>query len=133
VLLQGVSTDAGDYSSEYWELCLDPSSSYCTSPPPPILRSITNNCNRGIMPRALFAGVFLVVGWGSIESNPIIHKTLFLLRDSHLIPLDHPLVGLKKLSIAKFLAIQWAFYAAIIAISETIGQYFRIPSSSLSE
>lgn len=85
------------------------------------------------MPRALFAGVFLVVGWGSIESNPIIHKTLFLLRDSHLIPLDHPLVGLKKLSIAKFLAIQWAFYAAIIAISETIGQYFRIPSSSLYE
>ena len=74
------------------------------------------------MPRALFAGVFLVVGWGSVESNDIVHKTLFLLRDSRLIPLDHPLRGVKKLSIAKFVAIQWAFYAGIIAISETIGE-----------
>ncbi|KIW87619.1 uncharacterized protein Z519_11593 [Cladophialophora bantiana CBS 173.52] len=34
-----------------------------------------------LMPRALFSGVFFVVGWGSIESDRIVKKILFLLRE----------------------------------------------------
>lgn len=76
----------------------------------------------GLMSRAMFAGIFIVVGWGSVEGNGIVHKTLYLLRDSNLIPTDHPLKEIKKLSILKFIGVQWLFFAAIIAISETIGE-----------
>ncbi|GAA6018663.1 hypothetical protein JCM10207_009001 [Rhodosporidiobolus poonsookiae] len=74
----------------------------------------------GLMSRAMFAGIFIVVGWGSVEGNGIVHKTLFLLRDPKMTPPTHPLYNIKKLSILKFISIQWLFFAAIIAISETI-------------
>ncbi|GAA5910691.1 Bor1p [Sporobolomyces salmoneus] len=74
----------------------------------------------GLMSRAMFAGIFIVVGWGSVEGNGIVHKTLYLLRDPNLIPADHPLKEIKKSSILKFIGVQWLFFAAIIAISETI-------------
>ncbi|GAA5867536.1 hypothetical protein JCM1840_002543 [Sporobolomyces johnsonii] len=74
----------------------------------------------GLMSRAMFAGIFLVVGWGSVEGNGIVHKTLYLLRDRDMTPRSHPLFDVKKASIAKFVAIQWLFFAAIIAVSETI-------------
>ncbi|GAA5882857.1 hypothetical protein JCM16303_002497 [Sporobolomyces ruberrimus] len=74
----------------------------------------------GLMSRAMFAGIFIVVGWGSVEGNGIVHKTLYVLRDSNLIPSDHPLKEIKKSSILKFIGVQWLFFAAIIAISETI-------------
>lgn len=73
------------------------------------------------MSRAMFAGIFIVVGWGSVEGNGIVHKTLYVLRDSNLIPPDHPLKEIRKSSILKFIGVQWLFFAAIIAISETIG------------
>lgn len=31
----------------------------------------------GLMLKTMFAGIFLVMGWASIEGNPIIHRTLF--------------------------------------------------------
>lgn len=74
----------------------------------------------GLMSRAMFAGIFIVVGWGSVEGNGIVHKTLYVLRDSNLIPPDHPLKEIRKSSILKFIGVQWLFFAAIIAISETI-------------
>ncbi|GAA5840606.1 hypothetical protein JCM3766R1_000709 [Sporobolomyces carnicolor] len=74
----------------------------------------------GLMSRAMFAGIFIVVGWGSVEGNGIVHKTLYLLRDRELIPPDHPLKEIKKMSIFKFIGVQWLFFAAIIAVSETI-------------
>jgi hypothetical protein len=79
------------------------------------------------MSKAMFAGVFLVVGWGSVEGNGIVHKTLFLLRDPNLTPVDHPLLKVRKSSIAKFIGIQWLFFAAIVAISETIGRFSCAP------
>lgn len=75
----------------------------------------------GLMSRAMFAGIFIVVGWGSVEGNGIVHKTLFLLRDQRLTPRDHPLLRVRKSSIVKFIAVQWIFFAAIIAVSECIG------------
>ena len=77
------------------------------------------------MSRAMFAGVFLVVGWASVESSGIIHKTLFLLRDPKLTPPDHPLNTARKRSIIKYIAVQWLFFAAIVAISETVGAFCR--------
>ncbi|GAA6041008.1 hypothetical protein JCM8097_000538 [Rhodosporidiobolus ruineniae] len=74
----------------------------------------------GLMPRAMFAGIFLVVGWGSVEGNGIVHKTLFLLRDPKMTPSTHPLFAVRKVAILKFVAIQWLFFGAIIAVSETI-------------
>ncbi|GAA5858350.1 hypothetical protein JCM8547_004661 [Rhodosporidiobolus lusitaniae] len=74
----------------------------------------------GLMSRAMFAGIFLVVGWGSVEGNGIVHKTLFLLRDPKMTPSSHPLYNIKRSSIVKFVAVQWAFFAALIAVSETI-------------
>ncbi|GAA5924493.1 hypothetical protein JCM1841_004602 [Sporobolomyces salmonicolor] len=74
----------------------------------------------GLMSRAMFAGIFLVVGWGSVEGSGIVHKTLYLLRDRDMTPKSHPLFNVKKGSIFRFVAIQWLFFAAIIAVSETI-------------
>ncbi|GAA5955163.1 hypothetical protein JCM8115_001870 [Rhodotorula mucilaginosa] len=74
----------------------------------------------GLMARAMFAGIFLVVGWGSIEGNGIVHKTLYLFRDRRMTPTNHPLYRISKRSIAEFVAIQWIFFAAMIAVSETI-------------
>ncbi|KAI5476911.1 inorganic anion exchanger, partial [Pseudohyphozyma bogoriensis] len=74
----------------------------------------------GLMPRAMFAGIFLVVGWGSVSGNGITHKTLYLLRDPRLTPPDHPLLQVKRSSILKYIGIQWLFFAMILAVSETI-------------
>lgn len=73
------------------------------------------------MSRAMFAGVFIVVGWGSVEGIGVVHKTLFLLRDQRLTPPDHPLLGVKRSAVLKYVLVQWFFFAAIIAVSETIG------------
>ena len=73
----------------------------------------------GTMPRAVFAGVFLLVGWASIESNPIVTRTLSLLRDtSALAPTLRPQV--RRVTLALFVGIQWAFFGLTMAISQTI-------------
>jgi hypothetical protein len=74
------------------------------------------------MSRAMFSGVFIVVGWGSIEGNGILHKVLFLIQDARFIPVKHPLLGTKKSVVAKFALIQLAFVATMVGISETIGE-----------
>lgn len=77
----------------------------------------------GLMPRALFAGVFLIVGWGSIEGNGITHKTLFLLRDPKMTSKEHILLHLPKRKILLFVGIQWVVFAMTFAISQTIGEW----------
>lgn len=68
-------------------------------------------------------GVFLVVGWGSIEGNGITHKTLFLLRDRRMTPRDHILLGVRRRKIFLYVFIQWLFFAMTFSISQTIGGY----------
>lgn len=70
----------------------------------------------GTMPRAVFAGVFMLVGWASIESNPIILRTLSLLQDRSCIPDSQ----LRRRTISTFVAIQWLFFAATIAVTQTV-------------
>ncbi|KAJ1028625.1 hypothetical protein NDA16_001791 [Ustilago loliicola] len=74
----------------------------------------------GTMPRAVFAGIFVLVGWASIERNNITMRTLAIFRDRRLAPPDEPLNSVRRSKIALFVGIQWLFTAMTIAISATI-------------
>lgn len=74
----------------------------------------------GTMPRAVFAGIFILVGWASIERNSITLRTLAIFRDRRLAPPDEPLNTVRRSKIALFVGIQWLFAAMTIAISATI-------------
>lgn len=74
----------------------------------------------GTMPRAIFAGIFLLVGWSSIEGNPITSRTLALFKDRSIGSPDDPLNQIRRRKIALFVGIQWFFFAITFAISETI-------------
>lgn len=72
------------------------------------------------MPAAVFAGVFFIVGWGSIESNGILLKTIFLLRENRFIQRDEPLLRVKRRKILLYISCQAIGVAACVAISQTI-------------
>ncbi|OJJ62108.1 hypothetical protein ASPSYDRAFT_76052 [Aspergillus sydowii CBS 593.65] len=72
------------------------------------------------IPAAVFAGVFFIVGWGSIESNGILRKMIFLLREDRFVSRDEPLLGLRKRKIVLYLGCEVLPVAACVAISQTI-------------
>ncbi|GFN15318.1 boron transporter 4 [Aspergillus tubingensis] len=72
------------------------------------------------MPAAVFAGVFFIVGWGSIESNGILQKIIFLLREDRFIPRDEKLLRVPKRKIILYVMCQIVGVAACVAISQTI-------------
>ncbi|KAI2958799.1 hypothetical protein CBS147323_8575 [Aspergillus niger] len=72
------------------------------------------------MPAAVFAGVFFIVGWGSIESNGILHKVIFLLREDRFIPRNEKLLRVPKRKIVLYVMCQVVGVAACVAISQTI-------------
>ncbi|EPQ28772.1 uncharacterized protein PFL1_03575 [Pseudozyma flocculosa PF-1] len=74
----------------------------------------------GTMPKAVFAGVFVLVGWASIERNNITMRTLAIFRDRQMMPADEPLAPIRRRKIALWVGIQWLFFAMTIAISQTI-------------
>ena len=79
------------------------------------------------IPAAVFAGVFFIVGWGSIESNGILRKMIFLLREDRFVSRDEPLLGLRKRKIVLYLGCEVLPVAACVAISQTIaavGMFF---------
>lgn len=79
------------------------------------------------MPAAVFGGVFFIVGWGSLESNGILKKMIYLIREKRFIPRDEKLLGVKKKKIALFVACEVIPVAACVAISQTIaavGMFF---------
>lgn len=71
------------------------------------------------MPAAVFAGVFFIVGWGSIESNGILHKVIFLLREDRFIPRNEKLLRVPKRKIVLYVMCQVIGVAACVAISQT--------------
>ncbi|KAA6408253.1 MAG: HCO3- transporter family [Lasallia pustulata] len=71
------------------------------------------------MPRAVFSGVFFVVG-GSIEGNGITAKLLFLLKEHRFIQPSKPLLKLRKRRILYFVFWQLLGWACTVAISQTI-------------
>ncbi|PYI09261.1 hypothetical protein BO78DRAFT_439444 [Aspergillus sclerotiicarbonarius CBS 121057] len=72
------------------------------------------------IPAAVFAGVFFIVGWGSIESNGILIKIIFLLRERRFIQRDEPLLRVRRLKILLYISCQMIGVAACVAISQTI-------------
>ncbi|KAI9375785.1 HCO3 transporter family-domain-containing protein [Aspergillus egyptiacus] len=72
------------------------------------------------MPAAVFGGVFFIVGWGSIESNGILQKMIFLLRENRFVQRDEPLLRVKKVKICLYLLCEILPVAACVAISQTI-------------
>ncbi|KXX76196.1 Boron transporter 1 [Madurella mycetomatis] len=73
-----------------------------------------------IMPTAVFAGVFFVVGWGSIESNGILQKFIYLQAEERFVQRDEPLLQVRKRKIWLYIAIQFSTVAACVAISHTL-------------
>ncbi|PWN35584.1 uncharacterized protein FA14DRAFT_120626, partial [Meira miltonrushii] len=74
----------------------------------------------GTMPRALFAGVFILVGWSSIEGNGITTRTLAVFQDRRMSTHNDPLLKVRRSKVALYVGIQWIFFALTIAISQTI-------------
>lgn len=73
------------------------------------------------IPRALFAGVFFVVGMGSVLGNNLTGKFLFLLQERRFVDPADPRLKIPKTRIAYFLFWQLFAVAATVAISQTIG------------
>lgn len=73
------------------------------------------------MPRALFSGVFFVVGWGSIEGNGITKKVIFLCNEHRFIDPSEPLLKVRKRRIVLFILLQILGVGFSVAISQTIG------------
>lgn len=73
------------------------------------------------MPQCLFAGVFFVVGWGSIEGNGITQKLVFLIKEHRFIDPAEPLLRVPKRKIVLFILLQILGVGFSVAISQTIG------------
>ncbi|KFX93058.1 hypothetical protein V490_05022 [Pseudogymnoascus sp. VKM F-3557] len=72
------------------------------------------------MPRAIFAGVFFVVGWGSIETNGMTQKLIFLFSERRFIQPAEPLLQVRRRKIWLYLVCQIIGVALPVAISQTI-------------
>ncbi|KAJ0413309.1 HCO3 transporter family-domain-containing protein [Aspergillus carlsbadensis] len=72
------------------------------------------------MPAAVFAGVFFIVGWGSIESNGILKKVIFLLRENRFVARDEPLLRVHRGKIVLYILCEVLPVAACVAVSQTI-------------
>ncbi|KAM0216988.1 hypothetical protein ACHAQD_007707 [Fusarium lateritium] len=73
-----------------------------------------------LMPAAVFAGVFFVVGWGSIESNGILRKLIYLQSEERFIQRDEPMLLIPKRKIILYIGLQLAGVAACVAVSHTL-------------
>ena len=65
------------------------------------------------VPRAVFAGIFITVGWSSIEDNPITLRTIDFLHS----PIRTPTA---RRATVLFLVLQWITIGAEVGISQTI-------------
>ncbi|EJP66145.1 HCO3- transporter family protein [Beauveria bassiana ARSEF 2860] len=72
------------------------------------------------MPSAVFAGVFFVVGWGSIESNGILQKFLYLQAEKRFVQRDEPILHVRRRKVFLYIGIQFLGVAACVAISHTL-------------
>lgn len=73
-----------------------------------------------LIPRALFAGVFFVVGWGGLEGNGIMAKIIYLFREPRFVQPDEPLLQIPKRRIIFYLFWQIFGIAATVGVSQTI-------------
>lgn len=72
------------------------------------------------IPRSLFAGVFLVVGWGSLESNGIMKKIVYLVSEPRYIQRNEPLLQVSHKKILAYISFQLFGVLSCVAISQTL-------------
>jgi hypothetical protein len=72
-------------------------------------------------PRALYAGVFFVVGAGSVLGNNLTSKAIFLLSERRFISPAEPLLTIGRGRVAYFLFWQALTVAITVAMSQTLG------------
>jgi len=72
------------------------------------------------MPRALFSGVFFVVGWGGIAGNGVTANLMYIFRERRFVDPGEPRLTVKKWRIAYYIFFQMFGVAASVAISQTI-------------
>ena len=73
-----------------------------------------------LIPRALFAGVFFVVGWAGLEGNGIMAKIIYLIREPRFIQPDEPLLQVPRKRILFYLFWQVFGITATVGVSQTI-------------
>lgn len=72
------------------------------------------------IPRALFVGVFFVVGWPGVGGNGITSNVFFVFRETRFIDPSEPRLTLKKARILYYVLFQLLGVAFSVAISQTI-------------
>ncbi|KAI1180813.1 HCO3 transporter family-domain-containing protein [Nemania sp. FL0916] len=74
-----------------------------------------------LIPQAVLAGLFFIMGYQALEANGITAKLLFLLRDRRLTPASHALHRVRRRkAIWVFAVIELAAFAATFAVTQTI-------------
>lgn len=74
-----------------------------------------------LIPQAVLAGLFFIMGYQALEGNGITAKLLFLLRDRALTPGGHPLNQIERRSaVWAFVGIELAAFGATFAITQTV-------------
>ncbi|KAI1375187.1 HCO3 transporter family-domain-containing protein [Hypoxylon crocopeplum] len=74
-----------------------------------------------LIPQAVLAGLFFIMGYQALEANGITAKLLFLLRDRALTPGGHPLNQVpRRAAVWAFVAIELAAFGATFAITQTV-------------
>jgi len=74
-----------------------------------------------LIPQAVLAGLFFVMGIQALEANGITLKLLFLARDKHLTPKSDPLMRIeRRWAIWAFVGLELVGFGATFAITQTI-------------
>lgn len=74
-----------------------------------------------LIPQAVLAGLFFIMGLQALESNGITAKILFLCRDKHLTPESEPLSRIQRQQATwYFVALELIGFGATLAITQTI-------------
>ncbi|TRX96138.1 hypothetical protein FHL15_002862 [Xylaria flabelliformis] len=74
-----------------------------------------------LIPQAVLAGLFFIMGYQALEANGITQKLLFLLRDKNLTPTNHPLNRIQRRgAVWAFVIVELVGFGATFAITQTI-------------
>ncbi|KAI1262452.1 HCO3 transporter family-domain-containing protein [Xylariaceae sp. FL1019] len=74
-----------------------------------------------LIPQAVLAGLFFIMGYQALEANGITAKLLFLLRDRNLTAANHPLNQIeRRWAVWLFVGIELLGFGATFAITQTI-------------
>lgn len=74
-----------------------------------------------LIPQAVLAGLFFIMGYQALEGNGITAKLLFLCRDRALTPGGHPLSRCpRRAAVWAFVAVELAAFGATFAITQTV-------------